>query len=656
VKSMHRYAPGTLLLCALGVLLVPMAALAAPPIEVYGNLPGLEKATLSQSGERIALIGAVGDARRLIVLAKDFKPLLNAPLGEMKVRGLYWAGDNSVLIYKSDTRGLSVLDFTTSKTELFSMLVIPLDGTKAWSVFAGEKSITGGVKGFHGVRERAGRYYGYFGGITLDRDPNTIGKRLESTEPVLYEVDLQNQRIKKLAPRLEGGGYRDWVIGSEGAVSATLDYFSKSGDWAIRNGEGNRIASGSHLAGTVGLVGLGANPGMLIYSMGNSETGAVDWLELPMVGGETKEVFDDVAIDDIIVDAKSQQLAGYKQDADTPGYKLFNARQQKVIDGAMRAFPGLRVHLQDWNDAFDKLIVMTEGVGDSQTWWMVDIKTGKARDLGVSYPMRSQDVAPMRMVQYKAGDGLDIAGVLTLPPGLPAKNLPVVIFPHGGPHARDYPGFDWWAQAFASRGYAVLQPNFRGSTGYSADFKSAGNGEWGRKMQSDISDGLAFLVKEGIADARRACIMGASYGGYAALAGVTLQKGIYRCAVSVAGVGDVEKMVSTDLEEQAGDPMIRRALKETVGLGKDLREVSPVRFAAAADAPVLLIHGKDDTVVPYEQSIAMENALRKANRSVELVTLPGEDHWLSSSKTRLAMLKAALAFVEKHNPAGQPAP
>jgi dipeptidyl aminopeptidase/acylaminoacyl peptidase len=132
--------------------------------------------------------------------------------------------------------------------------------------------------------------------------------------------------------------------------------------------------------------------------------------------------------------------------------------------------------------------------------------------------------------------------------------------PHGGPEARDYPVFDWWAQAFASRGYVVLQPNFRGSTGYGAAFLRAGYGEWGRKMQSDISDGLAFLVDAGIADPGRACIVGASYGGYAALAGVTLQKGLYRCAVSVAGISDLQKMVATDVYESGGDATMARVV------------------------------------------------------------------------------------------------
>jgi dipeptidyl aminopeptidase/acylaminoacyl peptidase len=241
-------------------------------------------------------------------------------------------------------------------------------------------------------------------------------------------------------------------------------------------------------------------------------------------------------------------------------------------------------------------------------------------------------------------------GVLTLPPGREAKNLPVILLPHGGPTARSYPGFDWQAQAFASRGYAVFQPNFRGSSGFGPKFERAGDGEWGRKMQTDISDGLAELARQGIVDPKRACIVGGSYGGYAALAGVTLQQNLYRCAVSLAGIGDLSKMVDTKKRESGSDRTLKRSLERMIGSGRDLKEISPIFFADRADAPILLVHGKDDTVVDYDQSNDMAAALRRANKPVVFVTLEGEDHWLSKSETRLAMLEATLAFVQKHNP------
>src|SRR5262249_23938626 len=143
---------------------------------------------------------------------------------------------------------------------------------------------------------------------------------------------------------------------------------------------------------------------------------------------------------------------------------------------------------------------------------------------------------------YAATDGLQIPGYLTLPPGRPATGLPLIVLPHGGPADRDVAGFDWWSQALVAEGYAVLRANYRGST-LGPRFLSAGFGEWGRKMQTDLSDGVRFLVNERIVDPGRVCIVGASYGGYAALAGVTLQSGVYRCAVSVAGISDLRAFV-----------------------------------------------------------------------------------------------------------------
>jgi len=255
------------------------------------------------------------------------------------------------------------------------------------------------------------------------------------------------------------------------------------------------------------------------------------------------------------------------------------------------------------------------------------------------------------MIDYVAADGLALHGVLTLPRGRAAGKLPLVVLPHGGPAARDHAEFDWWAQALASRGYAVFQPNFRGSTGYGPAFQIAGNGQWGTKMQTDISDGVAALAARGIIDPKRACIMGASYGGYAALAGVTLQQGLYRCAVSVAGVADLQLMKADELG--VGPTRVQaRNWATLIGARTDLAAISPAMAAARADAPVLLIHGRDDTVVPYAQSTRMAGQLRAAGKPVELVTLKGEDHWLSRGATREAMLVAAVAFIEKHNPPG----
>lgn len=300
-----------------------------------------------------------------------------------------------------------------------------------------------------------------------------------------------------------------------------------------------------------------------------------------------------------------------------------------------------------------KIIVLVEDDDMPGTWQFVDFKTGQANPVAEVYPGISSDmVGPAKMYKYTAADGLAMEGVLTLPPGSTGKNLPVVVMPHGGPESDSELGFHPWAQVFAARGYAVFQPNYRGSGGYGTEFRNAGFGQWGRKMQTDISDGLAALAAEGIVDPKRACIVGASFGGYAALAGVTVQQGLYRCAASYSGVGDPASMLTKDAREGASKSS-RRYWNSYLGTSSPSeipKEISPQANAARADAPILLGYGEKDTVVYPEQSKDMASALRSAGKPVDVIELANEDHWLSRSATRLQWFKAMVEFVQKHNP------
>jgi dipeptidyl aminopeptidase/acylaminoacyl peptidase len=269
--------------------------------------------------------------------------------------------------------------------------------------------------------------------------------------------------------------------------------------------------------------------------------------------------------------------------------------------------------------------------------------------------MEEGETAPIQAIAYSAADGLQIPAYLTLPRGVPAKALPLVVFPHGGPADRDEYGFDWWAQAMASRGYAVLQPEFRGSDGYGWDFLSAGFGEWGRKMQTDLSDGVRALAAQGTIDPKRVCIVGASYGGYAALAGATLDTGVYRCAASIAGISGLHDFLRwRESRDNSDDDTTTRYWLRFLGAASDddpvLDQLSPIKHVDMVTIPILLIHGKDDTVVPIDQSEDMADALKDAKKDVTLVELEDEDHWLSRARTREQMLETLMDFLGKNNP------
>ena len=228
------------------------------------------------------------------------------------------------------------------------------------------------------------------------------------------------------------------------------------------------------------------------------------------------------------------------------------------------------------------------------------------------------------------------------------------MLPHGGPESYDSIGFDYMAQFFAQKGYLVIQPNFRGSTGFGYHFRDAGRGKWGREMQDDITDSLAHFVEAGVADPERACIVGFSYGGYAALAGGAFTPDLYKCVIAGAPVSDLPMMLNQERRDHGSDHWVVAYWKRVIGDSRKerelLKDVSPANFAESFQAPVLLLHGDDDTVVPIAQSRRMEARLKRADKQVEFVRLKGEDHWLSIAETRIQALEAMGSFLDKHLP------
>ncbi len=635
--------------------LAPLPALAAPPpapplLDVYGDLPGVEDISVSPTG-KLALAGRLEGERVIVVLDHDRKIQGKATLGDSKLRYLDWAGDDFLVIGTSVTSSLGNL-FVAAKYEVNRAIVLPLGKGKIDSVFSGSRSIAPFVIGNYGTRQIDGKWSIWFGGLTRQFSSITNDYYFEHGRPTLFRVELGENSAHTAANPAAEDHERDWLIDGRGQPGAIFDIDTRSGKWSILNARNDTVASGVNPTGGIRLVAFNRDGSGVIYARRDAAAAETHWFEVPLAGGAQREVFAGVTIRRSFVDPANGRMLGYETDVDGARPVLFDPAQDALLQKVYRAFSKLDVEVRQWTPDFSYMLVRTSGNGNSGTWYLIDMKKLKADEVGRERPeIDPQQVGPISTVAYKAGDGLDLDGVLTLPPGREAKNLPVVMLPHGGPNAHDKPAFYWWAQAFASRGYAVFQPNFRGSTNRNTAFRLAGNGEWGRKMQTDISDGLTALAAKGIVDPKRACIAGASYGGYAALAGVTLQKGIYRCAVAVAPVSDLTEMYQTDLMESGENPLVRRRLVEQLGDAKKFAEVSPRRHAAQADAPVLLMHGKDDTVVAFRQSAAMADALKSAGKPVEMVDLRDEDHWLSRAATRKQMLEAAVAFVGKHKPA-----
>jgi dipeptidyl aminopeptidase/acylaminoacyl peptidase len=618
-------------------------ARAAPPVEVYGKLPALDLVRLSPSGERIAFIAVDGEKRKLFVRKTGGDALLVNPVGNTKIRDLEWAGEDYVLVIASIALKYGPGDrdmwHIRNRYETGLIFVADLKTGKVWRVLADNKTDTFGGAAVHlGSRQIDGRWYEFVASYNL-----RMGV-------FYYRVDLETGAAKPM-PQFQGADLA-YLIDADGKVAARSHYSQSTRTWEL-------FAGGSGLSRVVGrhsdldqveALGLGRTPGTVVVA----ESGDQDTLdEYPASpAASATPLFPGLEYDSLINDPATHLLIGAVLQRDQ-GAVFVNPALQRRYDAVRKAFPGLHLTFVSASSGLDKIVVQTDGGDDPGTYWLVDMATGKADDLMPAYAIDAKDVGATSIFKFQAADGQAMEGVLTLPPGSQGKSLPLVVMPHGGPiGVYDWLGFNYWAQAFASRGYAVFQPNYRGSEGYGATFRQAGFGEYGKKMLSDINDGVAALAKSGVADPKRMCIAGASYGGYAALAEVTVEHAAYRCAVAVSAVTDVGAIMTRDGDSQdtASGRYVRALFGASFGGSVANSLISPVRHASEADAPILLIHGKDDDRVPFVHSQDMAEALRVAGKTVEFLPLEGEDHFWSHEATRIQILAASVAFVQKYNP------
>jgi dienelactone hydrolase len=387
----------------------------------------------------------------------------------------------------------------------------------------------------------------------------------------------------------------------------------------------------------------------LVVRVGDAKgmLGLYTWMAPTSVGAPlfTNPQYD---IDETLLDHSGRVIGvTYADDRDHAVY--FDPAMQKVQQQLERALPGQSVSILSQDAAGTLFAVEAEGPKSPPTLYLFRPAAHQLAQVLFAYPnLAAADLGEMKPYPYTARDGQSIHAYLTLPPGKDPKNLPTVILPHGGPEARDRLRFDWLAQFLASRGYAVLQPNFRGSAGYGWDFIKAGDGEWQGKVQYDVQDGVKKLVADGIADPKKICIMGWSYGGYMALAGATFSPDLYACAVSFAGVADLDRWLDegTTFESETAS-VWRRRIGADVDSSK-LDAASPARHAELVKAPILLMHSDKDATVPIDQSKREASALKSAGKDVQFITLEGDDHQLSYAETRIRMLRETEKFLAAH--------
>ncbi len=639
-----------LALALMAGLTPPLARAAMPNLEVYGALPSVSDVEISPDGAQIAMLVDNGATRLLqIRTAADHRLIYDSGIGSAKVRGLQWAGPHHLLIvFSSATQPIGIIG---PMHEYFQVADLDVDRRQLHPLIDHMERTLNTIVAEPAIRVIDGRPTVFVESVYF---PSTMGVH------AVYEIRLDS----RIEDRIEDGNSdtEQFLVDPQGKPLARADYAQRDGRWILlvdRKGSWSRAYSEIAPIEHSRIAGLGRDGQSILIQSHNDEGWRLQ--EISLKDGAIVDAFPDTPHADPLFDPSSHLLiGGWTHDLLGAHFHFFAAADQAAWAGVLQAFPGEHVELASWSGDRKHIVVKVEGPRDGVGYFTVDLTAHTAGWLADEYAkIGPEAVAEKKLVHYAAADGLEIPAYLTLPKDRPAKNLPTVVLVHGGPAAGDEPGFDWWAQALASRGYAVLQPQYRGSTGLGEKHLEAGFGQWGKKMQTDLSDGVRELAKQGVVDPKRVCIMGASYGGYAALAGAAFDPGVYRCAVSLAGPADLRGMLAYEREMTNGSKnVVLRYWDRFMGAASPndpaLDAISPALHADRVSIPVLLIHGQDDTVVQYRQSREMEQALKRAGKPVEMVTLKSEDHWLSRSETRQQMLKAAVAFVEAHNPADPP--
>lgn len=338
-----------------------------------------------------------------------------------------------------------------------------------------------------------------------------------------------------------------------------------------------------------------------------------------------------------------RSLLGVRYDVEKPYVWYADEGLRALIERLERLYPNRLHDIVDSTDDAKVLVIRANSDTDLGTYFLYDREKDKLSKLGAAYPeLDPWKLGSMTNISYKAADGTDVPGYLTVPPGITEKkNLPLVVLPHDGPIARDSWQFDYLRTFLASRGYAVLQMNYRGSSGFGLNWVNAARQDWGGLTWSDIHDATRWAIAEGIADPKRICIMGTGFGGYAALLGAGRNSDVYRCAVSINGIADLQMQIDHGIV--TGDKTLRRWQ-----IGSDpekLKKDSPVNLAAQINIPVLLIHGNKDWQVQINQSQAMANALTRNKKPFQMVVIKGGTHELERQTDRVQLLTEIEAFL-----------
>ena len=599
------------------------------------------------------------------------------------------------MVYRQNAAGKTFLTIRTLSDNRSYSTAMPDDTDLNWYRWAGNSQVlfsVSSLKQYHGQRAnlaenefrqvemylidtntRQSRFIGLESGVPdgdnilqLDRDGRFLLLEVRESVykyPSVYKIELATNKAEEVVK--DQLRVWDWFADSSGVVRMGMSYRRNSTLVFYRNSAGAKFKridkvkdkdiieddQESLLDGF--LIVPGSDEG---YVLSNEETGRFGLYKFNLLTREIgTKIFDhdthDVTRFSLDDDGLGLQAAYYTDSRDRiHWFDADFARQQKLLDQTLK---GQEVWISSASRDKSKMIIFSTSPQDPGSYYLYEPAAKKMdRFARVNDRVDPSLMAETKYEVYTARDGTKIPAYITIPKGKTPEKLPLIVMPHGGPYGvRDTMDFNMEVQFLANRGYVVLQPNFRGSSGYGESYYKLGEGQIGRQMQDDLDDGMDWLVKRGTVDPKRACLVGSSYGGYAALWGVTRNPERYRCAASFAGVTDWDKMLRYD--RQFFKNRYSKKWKEIIEGedGFDLDDVSPVRMVDKLNRPILLVHGKKDSIVPYRQYELYKEKLEDRGADAVFVTYEKEGHGFKDFDNRKDWLDQLEKFLNEHNPA-----
>lgn len=626
------------------------------PIKDFARLPQYTQAKISPTGEYLAVTVPSDDQTGLAIIRLADMKLTGGARGgrNTHVANFWWVNAQRVVVTLAESSG-----FLEAPSLTGQLMGINADGSN--------KTYLYGYKGGSGLASamtRGTTEYGYAEMVSpLRHDPDHVLIAVrhlydlsdDKATATVYQLDVMTGKTRGVARAPQSGGV-NFLADDLGAVRYAVgqDEGSLVDHTFVRNPATDQWAEIGKPKKERSIIPLRiTSDNRTVYLRARDGTDAYCLTAQELATGQSKNLSCHSAAD--------LERVLFSADGDTPIAAMFEPGKleitwlneshpdTKLLASLAASFPGQTVLPTSWTDDGSKLVLVVYSDRNPGEFFLYDRKTGKAKFLlAVREWIDPQQMAEVRPISFKSRDGSILYGYLTLPPGRVPSKLPVIVMPHGGPFGvRDSWGWDADAQLFASRGYGVLQVNFRGSGGYGYKYHEASRQSWGTMMIDDITDGVRWTIAQGMSDSSRLCIYGGSYGGYAALMSAVREPDLYKCVIGYVGVYDLSRLkADSDIRRsQRGRSFMNMYIGDDP---KTLVDQSPINHLDKLKAPVFIVHGEKDPRAPFNQAEMLRRALEKRGHKYEWLSRSNEGHGFYIESNRVDLYNKMLDFLDRH--------